>query len=553
MTTVATGRHTSPAYAGTGRLIRLALRRDRVQVPVWLVAFVLVYAVSVWSLKDLYPTPADLHLIAASSAVSPVVLATNGLVSGDSLGAVVTAQTLLFLALAAGLMNSMMVVRHTRQNEETGRAELVGAAVVGRRAMLTAALLVALATDVVLAVLLAVVSVAFGLPVAGSVALGAATGATGLAFAGVGAVTAQVAQGSRAANGLAGAALGLSFLLRAVGDTTGSVDESGIRVTSAWPSWLSPIGWAQQVRPYDVDAWWVFAIFAVFAVAAVWLAYALTGRRDHGAGLVQPRPGPARAAAHLPTALGFAWRMQRTTLMWWALGIVVLGATYGSVANEMDSFLDEGGGVADMMTQLGGGAEALTDAYFAVIFLMMSFFTAAYAVQSVLRMHGEETSGRVEPLLSTALGRIRWMLSHVAVVVVGIVVLHIVLGVAVAIPYGVAIGDPGGPLGDLLPASLAFVPAVLLVAAATVLCVGALPRRAASVAWALFAVWVLIGQIGPLLNLPQWVMDLSPFVHVPALPAADLRAMPLIVLTVVAVLLAAAGVAALRRRDISVQ
>ena len=89
MSTVATGRHPSPAYAGTGRLIRLALRRDRVQVPVWLVAFAGVYAISVVSLKDLYPTANDLHLIAVSSAVSPVVLATNGLVSGDSLGAVV--------------------------------------------------------------------------------------------------------------------------------------------------------------------------------------------------------------------------------------------------------------------------------------------------------------------------------------------------------------------------------------------------------------------------------------------------------------------------------
>lgn len=553
MTAVTAGRHPSPAYTGTGRLIRLALRRDRVQIPVWLVAFAAVYAVSVWSLKDLYPTPADLHLIAVGSAVSPVVLATNGLVSGDSLGAVVTAQTLMFLALAAGLMNSMMIVRHTRQNEETGRAELVGAAVVGRRAMLTAALLVALATDVLLVVLLTVTSVAFGLPVGGSVALGAATGATGLAFAAVGAVTAQVTQGSRAANGLAGAALGLAFLLRAVGDTTGSVDASGIRVVSAWPSWLSPIGWAQQVRPFDADVWWVFAIFAAFVAMTVALAYTLTGRRDHGAGLVQPRPGPARAARHLPTALGFAWRLHRTTLAWWALGIAVLAATYGSIANEMDSFLDEGGGVADIVSELGGGAEGLTDAYFAMTFLMMSFVIAAYAVQAVLRMHGEESSGRVEPLLSTALGRGRWMLSHIAVVVFGILVLHVILAVAVAVPYGMTIGDVGGPLGDLLPAAFAFVPAVLLVAAAAVLCVGVFPQRAGGVAWALFTVWVLIAQIGPLVRLPQWAMDLSPFTHVPALPAADLRALPLVVLTVVAVSLAAAGVAALRRRDISVQ
>ncbi|AKE90915.1 ABC transporter permease [Rhodococcus aetherivorans] len=541
------------AFVGTGRLVRLAVRRDRVQLPVWLAAIAIVYAISVSSLKGLYPAQEDLHLIAVSSAVSPVVLATNGLVSGDSLGAVVAAQTLLFLALAAGLMSTMAVVRHTRQNEETGRAELVGANVVGRRALLTAALIVVAAANVALALLLTVVSLGFGLPLSGSLALGAATGAAGVAFAAVAAVTAQVAEGARAANGLAGAALGVAFLLRAVGDSAGTVDPGGVSVTSMWLSWLSPIGWAQQIRPYDVDAWWILLLFAAFTAATTWTAYVLTGRRDHGAGLVQPRPGPDRAATWLPTAVGFAWRVQRTTLMWWALGIAVLAATYGSVANEMDNFLDEEGAVADMMKQLGGGAEAITDAYFAMIFLMMALFASGYAVQAVLRMHGEETSGRVEPVLSTALGRVPWMLAHIAVVTVGVIVLQVVTGVALAVSYGMTIGDITGPLGNLLPAALAFVPAVLLVGAMAVLCVGVAPRRASSVAWGVFAVWLIIGQLGALLDLPQAVLDLSPFVHVPALPAADMRPLPLLVLLLVAVATATAGVSAMRRRDLVVQ
>lgn len=543
----------SAAFVGTGRLVRLAVRRDRVQLPVWLVTITIVYAISVSSLKGLYPTEEDLHLIAVSSAVSPVVLATNGLVSGDSLGAVVAAQTLLFLALGAGLMSTMAVVRHTRQNEETGRAELVGASVVGRRALLTAALIVATAANVALALLLAIVSLGFGLPLSGSVALGAATAAAGIAFAAVAAVSAQVVEGARAANGLAGAALGFAFLLRAVGDSAGTVDPDGVSVTSMWLSWLSPIGWAQQIRPFDEDAWWILVLFVMFTVAATWSAYELTGRRDHGAGLVQPRPGPDRAAAWLPTAWGFAWRVQRTTLMWWAFGIVVLAATYGSVANEMDNFLDEGGAVADMMKQLGGGAQALTDAYFAMIFLMMALFTSGYAVQAVLRTHSEETSGRVEPLLSTALGRVPWMLAHIGMVTIGVIVLQVVTGVTLAVSYGLTVGDVTGSLGNLLPASLAFVPAVLLVGAMAVLCVGVVPRRASSVAWGVFAVWLLIGQLGVLLDLPQAVLDLSPFVHVPPVPAAEMRMLPLLVLLGLAVLTATAGVGALRRRDLVVQ
>ncbi|MEU5842641.1 anibiotic ABC transporter [Rhodococcus sp. NPDC047139] len=538
------------SFVGTGDLIRLAVRRDRVQLPVWLAAITVVYAVSVSSIEGLYPTQNDLHVLAVSSAVSPVVLATNGLVSGDTLGAVVTAQTLLFVALAAGLMSTLAVVRHTRQNEETGRAELVGANVVGRRAMLTAGLAVAVGANLVLVVLLAVVSVAYGLPPAGSLALGLAAGAAGISFAAVAAVTAQIAEGARAANGLAGAALGAAFLLRAIGDSAGTVDPSGVRVTSMWLSWLSPIGWAQQIRPFDVNAWWVLQLFALFVIVMIAVAYGLTERRDFGAGLVQPRPGPARAADRLPTAFGLAWRLQRTTLLWWAVGLVILAATYGSVADEMDNFLDEGGGVADLVEQLGGGAEALTDGYFAMTFLMMALFTSGYAVQSVLRLHSEETSGRVESVLTTGLGRVPWVLAHFAVVLIGVLILQFLVGLVVAVTYGAAIDDLTGPLADLLPAALVYVPAISFVAAAAVLCVGVIPGHGAAVAWGLFAVWVLIGQLGVVLDLPQFVLDLSPFTHVPSMPAERFLVMPLAVLSALAVVTAAAGVSAMRRRDL---
>ena len=540
----------SDAFVGTGHLIGLALRRDRVQLPIWLAAITVVYAVSVSSLEGLYPTQQDLRMLAVSSAASPVVLATNGLVSGDSPGAIVAAQTVLFLALGAGLMSMLAVVRHTRQNEETGRAELVGADVVGRRAMLTAALAVTTGANLVLAVLLTVVSLAFGLPAAGSAALGVATGAAGLAFAAVAAVTAQIAEGARAANGLAGAALGAAFLLRAIGDSAGTVDPSGISVTSMWLSWLSPIGWAQQMRPFDADEWPILQLFAVFAVVTIVAAYIVTDRRDFGAGMVQPRPGPARAADRLPTAFGLAWRLQRTTLLWWAVGLAILAATYGSVADEMNDFLDESGGVADLMKQLGGGADALTDAYFAMIFLTMALLTSGYAMQSILRVHSEEISGRAELALTTGLGRVRWVLAHLAVVVIGVLMLQLLVGVVLALTYGATTGNIAAPLRDLIPAALVYVPAVAVVAATAVLCAGALPRHGAAAAWGIFTVWLLVGQLGAVLDLPQSVLDLSPFIHVPALPAAPVRVLPLAVLSALAAAVAAAGVLALRRRDL---
>ena len=67
--------------------------------------------------------------------------------------------------------------------------------------------------------------------------------------------------------------------------------------------------------------------------------------------------------------------------------------------------------------------------------------------------------------------------------------------------------------------------------------------------WAVFGLFVVIGFLGELLQLPSWLMDLSPFQHVPAMPAEGFTSVPLIALTIVAAAVVLAGMAAFSRRD----
>ena len=79
-----------------------------------------------------------------------------------------------------------------------------------------------------------------------------------------------------------------------------------------------------------------------------------------------------------------------------------------------------------------------------------------------------------------------------------------------------------------------------------------LSRRAAPIAWVVLIAAFLASEIGPLLNLPHWVRDLSPFTHVPALPGGEVTAGPLVGLLAAAAALIAVGLWALRRRDLAV-
>ena len=75
--------------------------------------------------------------------------------------------------------------------------------------------------------------------------------------------------------------------------------------------------------------------------------------------------------------------------------------------------------------------------------------------------------------------------------------------------------------------------------------------RLGAVAWLALAGAVLVALLGPLLNLPDAVVDLSPFSHSPSLPGGSAAPGTLVALTAVAALLVAVGLAALGRRDIS--
>lgn len=536
-------------FTGTLRLARLALRRDRVLLPVWLVAISLLTAGVVTSVTALYTSAEERAAGAAFGAANTVARIFDGPASGTELGAMAMVESYGVLAIFVALMSAQAVVRHTRQEEETGRAELVGAAVVGRYARLSAALLVATGANVVVAAAVAAVLLANDLALAGAIASGGAVGALGVSFAAVAAVTAQLSGTQRGANALAGAALGISFVLRAVGDAFGDVAPSGTELRSAWPSWLSPIGWGQQVRPFHQDNWTVFGLYAVLVAALVVLAFVLTSHRDFGAGVLSERAGPPTAAAGLGTPWGLAWRLQRAVLLTWLVGMVVLGVAFGAVGDSVDDFAGISDQFVELLQALAAGS-SLVDLYFAFMMAFLGVAAAGYTVQALLRLRADEDSGRLEPVLATAVGRAAWLGSHVVIAGLGTVVLLLVTGLSGALAYGAATGDLATGMGQVA-AALAQVPAALALGGFVVAAFALLPQRVAALSWAALAASLVVGQLGDLLELPQPVMNLSPFTHVPRVPAESLAVIPLGVLLAVAGVLTGIGFVIFRRRDLA--
>jgi len=375
--------------------------------------------------------------------------------------------------------------------------------------------------------------------VAGSVALGLSFAAAGLAFTAVAGVTAQLTQTGRAANGLAATVLGAAYVLRGVGDSSGP----------EWLSWVSPLGWASRVRPFADERWWVFALPLALAVVLLGVAFALNDRRDLGEGVIPSRPGRPEASPALGGALALAWRLQRGALLGWTVGFALLGVVYGSIAESAADILRDSPQLADSLERLGIDPSTAVDSYLATTLGFSGVVAAGYAVQAVLRLRGEEATGTAEALLATPLGRVRWAAGHLSAALAGSALLVAVLGLMAGVAHGAVSGDVAGESWRLLGAGVGQVPAVWVFAGVGLALFGLLPHRTA-LSWAAVVAAFVLTWIGPAVKLPQWALDVSPFTHLPALPVADATVTPYAWLLAVAAALVAAGLAALRHRDL---
>lgn len=526
-------------WAGTLALLRLYLRLDRVRLPVWAASVGLLVAGSVVSMEQVYSTPESLQARAALMANPSAVMMTGPAFGLDNytFGAMVANELSLYVLLATAIMSILLVVRHTRADEEAGRLEILRALPVGRFAPATAAALTVMLANLLVGTALVVALVGTGMEGASSLAMGVGAALTGLVFGAVAVVMAQLTEHSRAATGMALATLGAAFLVRAIGDV---IDNEG-----SWLSWFSPLAWAQQTRLYVDLRWWPLALSALTVGVLLAVAVALSQRRDLGAGLRKGRPGPAVATQTLLSPAGLARRLLNGAFLGWTLGTFFFAIAFGALANSLEDAVTE---IPELGEWIAMDMDDLTSSFAASMLSILVVVVVAFCVSAVLRLRAEEEAGRMEAMLVTGSSRTGLLGGWLGCV--AIQTLAMLVGVGLGLGLGVwAVTGDAAWVGRLAIGALAYLPAVYLIAGVAVALFGALPRWV-NLSWVL-VIWVAFTLLlGTLLDLPQWAMDLSPLTHTPLVPSADVEATPLLAMGGLAVALVLVGFLTYRRRDV---
>ncbi|API92758.1 ABC transporter permease [Virgibacillus pantothenticus] len=526
-------------FKNTGRLLRFLARQNRLRMSVWIVFVVAITLVIAVSFTDLYDNKAERQAI-AETMHNPALTAMVGKGYGlndYTFGAMMAHQMLLFTAIVVAIMSILLVTRHTRAEEEDGRMELMRSLPTGRLSNLMAVMNLAFFTNLLLALLTGIGLFALGIEsmdLEGSLLYGASLGAIGYFFAAVTAVFAQLSESSRGANGLAFLALGIAYMIRAMGD-----------VSNEALSWFSPLGWILGGEVYVTNYWWPMLLTFLVSLLIWLLAFYLNHMRDMGAGFLTSRPGKKRASKFLTTPVGLLFRIQRTTIIAWAIGLLVLGASYGSVLGDLESFFADVDIMQDMLTPVAG--YTLTEQFIAMLMSIMAMFSTIPVLMAMLKVVGEEKKHRIEHFFSRAVSRHRLLGSTL---VIAFIVAFVMLSLtAIGLwSAGTAVIEGGLEFTVVYKAALVYVPAVWVMLGITITLIG-VSGKFTNWIWGYLIYSFIVVYLGNLIRFPEWMIKLSPYGHIPQLPIEDMNWDVALILTAIAVGFTWIGFIGYRNRD----
>jgi len=566
------GSLTKGLFENTLQLTRFMLRRERITSTAWIALLMLIVVGLVPGMYTALDPAARLELLGVLENPAMVFLAGPAYaISHPTYGAIYTNLMYVFTALTVGIMNIFLIVRHTRADEEKGRYEVVRSLPLGRLANINAAMLTSLIINGVLAVLMGLFMYLggtvgdTGMCLQGSMLWGVGLGITGLVFAALTALFCQLSAITRSAMAYSMVALIVLYVVRGIGDMNPDFE---------WVALISPLGLVLRTQIYVQNNWWpIFIMVGTAAIAAAG-AYYLNSLRDIDQGMIPARPGKAHGGFLLKSATGLTFRLQRFTVILIVIGMFALGATYGAVLGDIESFvasnemyqtlilspimdisLLEGLPVEEaivvMNQALSVAGITVAEMFSGFINGMMALMGLAALIVFTLKAKSEEKDIRSELVLAASVSRTRYLFGFVIIAAVSAVLLQFFVGLGLYLAAATALANPGDlSLGFVLRSAMVYVPALWIMIGIAVFLLGVAPKATGFV-WAYFGYSFFMDLFGAVGVFPDWVAKTTPFGFVPQLPMDEINWAVMGVMTLIALVLTAAGFFFYNQRDIN--
>jgi ABC-2 type transport system permease protein len=432
----------------------------------------------------------------------------------------------------------LAAVRLLRGAEESGHVELLRCGAITPRGLLGAVLASLFTVHAAFGTAIGVSHTAVGMDAATSWTLGGAAALLAATFAAAGALSSQLVATRRRAASLVGAFLGVTLGIRVFAAATATPD---------WVWWTTPFGWMGFLHEVDASRGAVFTGFLALVTVLAAAAFVFV-RRDLHAGPLGHTDGVVRRSRPVGGQTSLAVRATVGATTTWAIVVATLSLAFGLLTRDFVDAVAELGTMVEVGRELFGMVLDTPEGMVGATFFFVAVLLAVCAAGLGAAIREEEATWRLEHLLVRPLGRVRWLVTRVLVAAGGLLVIAIGGGV-VAWAGTVASGASVG-LGDAILAGVNVVPVAWLFLGVGVAILGIAPRLTAPLTYGLVVVAFLLDFVGPFLDPPAWVLDLTPFRHVASVPAVEMDVAASVVMLAIGLVGAGVGLLAFQRRDL---
>lgn len=500
------------SFAKTGLLLRFYLRRDWLKILVWLIGLAGLMAAAAGKFDTLYGDAKSMASI-STTLKSPAMVSMFGPFTAAkpyTSAIIYAAEMMVFMGLFTAMMNIYFAVKNSRNEEDSGVAELVSAHAVGRGSQLLAATIEIILINLIIGCVEALglqASGMTGISANGSWLFGLSLATFGIMFAAISLLCAQIVSSARSATMLSYGVLGILYVARMATD-----------VKNPDLTWWTIFGWIEKLDVYHDNHWAPLLLMLGFAIIVGAFAFFIAGRRDVGSGILSTARGRRNASLFLAGPFSLLARLERTSTIVWLLGLFLLGASYGSIFGNVGDLMKTNPTMARLI-----GHAAVASANRVVVLSFASTLTIIFAVvasipamMTILRLNTDERKGYLEQLHARGVSRLRIFGTHMlfatlvgtATLVLGIIGMGIAGNATLAHPID---------LSRYLRGFVGYWPALFVIIGITALIVSLVPRLQA-LAWLLPVYGFFSLYLGELLNLPEWAQKLSPYGWVNQVP-----------------------------------
>ncbi|WP_289979122.1 ABC transporter permease [Lactobacillus sp. UCMA15818] len=530
-------------YTQTFTLLKANLKRDWLKMTIWLIVLVGMFVAVAAKFKSIYGTTKQVSAIAQTLKSQAMVSLFGPLTTNHLNTAIIFAvEMMVFWGIFIVIFNFSLSVGITRGQEESGLTEMVlGGHPVGRLAPLAAACLELVIANSVFVIATGAGMMAANMPESdenGNWLFAITLGAVGLSFGLISLIFAQLVADSHNVTIYNYAFFGITYLVRMMTD-----------VSNPDYTWLSPFGWIEKADIYTKNNWLPVILLLGLGIIGFAVAVLLNGNRDIDSGIIQVRGGKRTSRFLRGSGTLLFWN-QKTSSLFWIIGMAVLGASYGSVFNSISKIANDSPVVRQVLGQ--NGMRHLEQnqilSFVSILGVIFSVLAVVGGAMVTSHLYTEERQGYLQIISTKPQSRSKLLAAYMAY---GFVLSVIILFAALIATMEAGNSVLRQPLAFkyFWQIFIAMLPILALFTGILVALIGFVPKWRAAV-WVALGGSFVISYFGRLIDLPAWAMKLSPFYWFRKVPLEHIDVVPVTWMTGIALVMLVLGFVGYNRRDI---